>query len=254
MMEIKALLDSLVLTYNRTEFIETDPISVPHAFSRKEDMEIAGFLSATLGWGNRKAILKSARQLMAWMDNQPFDFVMHASEQELKPLEKFVYRTFNGTDCLFFIHALRNIYSQHQGLEAVFTHGFRQNGEIKTAIGYFRYIFFSIPYPARTNKHVASPMEGSSAKRLNMFLRWMVRSDEQKIDFGLWKQIPMGALKIPLDVHSGSVARLLGLLNRKQNDWKAVELLTQKLREFDPEDPIKYDFALFGAGVNKLLR
>ncbi len=251
MMEIKPFLDSLVLKYNQTAFIEADPILIPHRFSKKEDIEIAAFISATLAWGNRKTILKSAGQFMTWMDNQPFDFVMNACENDLKSFLKFKYRTFNGIDSLFFIQSIRNIYVQHQGLEAVFSHGYFQNNEIKTAIGYFRQLFFSIPNPERTKKHVANPMEGSAAKRLNMFLRWMVRSDDQGVDFGLWKQIPMSALYIPLDVHSGSIARQLGILNRTQNDWKAVEHLTQKLREFDPLDPVKYDFALFGAGVNR---
>jgi uncharacterized protein (TIGR02757 family) len=253
MLDIKEFLDEKVIQFNRYAFIENDPILIPHAFSRKEDIEIAGFFTATFSWGNRKSIIKASQQLMNWMDNQPYEFVMHANEMELKPLQKFVYRTFNGTDCHFFINSLRNIYTDHKGLESLFTKGFQQSGHIKTGIEYFRQTFFSISYPERTTKHVANPMEGSSAKRLNMFLRWMVRNDNNGVDFGLWKHIPMSSLYMPLDVHSGTVARQLGLLDRNQNDWKAVEMLTEALRVFDPQDPVKYDFALFGVGVNKYL-
>lgn len=248
---IKLFLDKKVQQYQTLDFISDDPISVPHAFTRKEDIEIAGLLTATLAWGNRKAILKSARQWMQWMDNQPYDFVTHATKNEWAPLQKFIYRTFNGEDCLFFIHALRKIYTANGGLEAVFTKGFQQEQSIKGALDYFRHVFFGTAPEGRTGKHVASPAKGSSAKRLNMYLRWMVRSDELGVDFGLWKQIPASALMLPLDVHTGTISRQLGLLTRKQNDWKAVEELTQNLRIFDAEDPVKYDYALFGIGVNK---
>jgi uncharacterized protein (TIGR02757 family) len=249
--EIKAFLEEKVKQYNTLDFITLDPVAVPHAFTRKEDIEIAGLLTASLAWGNRKAILKSTRQLMAWMDNTPFDFIMHASSKELSPMKRFVYRTFNGTDALFFLEALKHIYTKHGGLEAVFTRGYQQDATIKSALQYFRQVFLSVPHPARSEKHVASPAKGSSAKRLNMYLRWMVRHDAQGVDFGLWKHIPAHALMIPLDVHSGTQARNLGLLHRKQNDWKAVEELTETLCKFDPGDPVKYDFALFGMGVNK---
>lgn len=249
--DIKAFLEKKVRQYNTVDFITHDPVAVPHAFTRNEDIEIAGLLTATLAWGNRKAILKSARQLMAWMDNQPYDFILHASKKELEPLKRFVYRTFNGTDALFFLDALKHIYTKHGGLEAVFTHGYQQDLTVKSALQYFRQVLFDAAHQKRTEKHVANPNKGSSAKRLNMYLRWMVRQDENGVDFGLWKHIPASALMIPLDVHSGTQARNLGLLLRQQNDWKAVEELTETLRKFDSNDPVKYDFALFGMGVNK---
>lgn len=249
--ELKVFLEEKVKQYNTLDFITLDPVAVPHAFTRKEDIEIAGLLTATLAWGNRKAILKSARQLMAWMDNQPHDFVMHAKPNEWSALGRFIYRTFNGTDALFFLEALKHIYTKHGGLEAVFTRGYQQDSTIKSALEYFRQVFLNANHEKRSEKHVASPAKGSSAKRLNMYLRWMVRQDESGVDFGLWKHIPTRALMIPLDVHSGTQARNLGLLHRKQNDWKAVEELTETLRKFDPGDPVKYDFALFGMGVNK---
>ncbi len=249
--DIKALLEKKVRQYNTLDFITLDPVAVPHTFTRKEEREIAGLLTATIAWGNRKAILKSARQLMAWMDNDPFDFVMHATPNEWSTIKHFVYRTFNGTDCLFFLDALKRIYTNHGGLEAVFAHGYQQDLTVKSAIQYFRQVIFEAEHQKRTEKHVANPDKGSSAKRLNMYLRWMVRQDEKGVDFGLWKNIPASALMVPLDVHSGTQARNLGLLLRKQNDWKAVEELTEILRKFDPADPVKYDFALFGMGVNK---
>ncbi|MGE4289706.1 MAG: TIGR02757 family protein [Salinivirgaceae bacterium] len=249
--ELKVFLEGKVNQYNTLDFITLDPVAIPHAFTRKEDIEIAGLLTASIAWGNRKAILKSARQLMAWMDNEPYDFVMHASPNEWSTIGRFIYRTFNGTDARFFLDALKNIYTKHGGLEAVFTRGYQQDSTIKSALQYFRQVFLSVPHQIRSEKHVASPAKGSSAKRLNMYLRWMVRHDAQGVDFGLWKHIPASALMIPLDVHSGTQARNLGLLLRKQNDWKAVEALTETLRGFDPADPVKYDFALFGMGVNK---
>jgi uncharacterized protein (TIGR02757 family) len=236
--------------YNCPGFIENDPVSIPHLFTKKEDIEIAGFLAATIAWGQRKSILKSARQLMAWMDNAPYDFIKNATPADVKILEKFVYRTFNGTDCVSFMEALRQVYN-HGGLERVFTEGFQKSGNIKGAIQFFRNSFISENVPARTYKHVANPEKGSAAKRLNMFLRWMVRNDNKGVDFGLWKSIHKSALMIPLDLHSGTVARKLQLLNRTQNDWKAVEELTATLRSFDRNDPVKYDFALFGIGVNR---
>jgi len=246
----KTLLKELSERYNTLEFIENDPISIPHQFNKKEDREIAGFLAASLAWGNRKAILKSANQLITWMDASPFEFIINATDDDLKPFEKFIYRTFNGQDCLFFLKALKHIYLEHQGLEMVFTNGFNKDNSVKTAISYFRSIFINTPGPERSQKHVANPMNGSAAKRFNMFLRWMVRNDKNGVDFGIWNSIPASHLMIPLDVHSGRVAREFNLLQRKQNDWKAVEELTANLRKLDPADPVKFDFALFGAGVN----
>lgn len=239
--------------YNCTDFIDNDPIAVPHRFNRKEDIEISGFLAATLAWGNRKAILKAMHRLMAWLDFAPYEFVLHATDKELAPLSNFKYRTFNGTDSLYFIKTLRHIYQQYGGLENIFTKNYLATKSIKDTISNFKQLFFSWQHEPRTQKHVANPNKGSAAKRINMYLRWMIRQDNTGVDFGIWKNIPMHALMIPLDVHSGTIARKLELLKRKQNDWKAVEELTQILKEFDPEDPVKFDFALFGLGINKAL-
>lgn len=251
--EIKNTLDKYYKQFNCIEFIENDPISIPHKFSKKEDIEIAGFLSASLAWGNRKAIIKSCRQLISWMDNSPYDFIINSAENDLTPFGNFKYRTFNGTDCVFFLKSLKNIYSNHKGLENVFTNGYTKNSSIKDAIVYFRDIFFEILFPERTQKHIANPLKNSAAKRINMFLRWMVRKDENEVDFGIWKNIKTRDLMLPLDVHTGTISREFSLLQRKQNDWKALEELMKTLREFDAKDPVKYDFALFGIGVNKVL-
>jgi len=233
--DLKDFLDEKVEEYNRPVFIETDPIQVPKQFSEKENIEIAGFLAATIAWGNRPAIIKNALRLMALMDNQPYDFVAQASMEEISRLQKFVHRTFNGDDCIYFIRSLRNIYQNHGGLQSVFEKGFYS-------------VFFELD-GERTRKHISNVQKGASAKRLNMFLRWMVREDKRGVDFGLWKGIQASKLMLPLDVHTGNTGRKLGLLQRKSNDWNAVEEITAALREFDPEDPIKYDFALFGLGV-----
>ncbi len=243
---LKILLDSKVELYNQPEFIDNDPISIPHLFSGKEDIEIAGFLSATIAWGNRKMILRNAKNLMEMMEFSPFDFVMNFSDNDLKPFEKFVHRTFNAVDLEYFLWSLKNIYQEHGGLEKIFKTG----PGIKEAILNFRNVFFELDFPARTSKHIANPAKNSSAKRLNMFLRWMVRKDNKGVDFGIWKTINSSMLYCPLDIHSGRVARQFGILQRKQDDWKAVEELTQNLRKLDPTDPVKYDFALFGMGVN----
>jgi uncharacterized protein (TIGR02757 family) len=246
---LKPLLDEKAALYNQPFFIETDPISVPHRFSRKEDIEIAGFLVATIAWGQRKSIIISGLRLMEFMEWQPADFILNFSEKDLKPFSGFVHRTFNYADLEFFLYSLKNIYQEHGGLEQCFTKHFINTGSIKDAIIGFRKVFFGIPHPLRTLKHVSDPGTGSAAKRLNMYLRWMIRRDEAGVDFGLWKGISPAQLYCPLDLHSGRVARMLGLLKRKQNDWKAVEELTANLRKFKPEDPVLYDFALFGIGV-----
>ena len=233
--------------YNRPGFIEDDPVSIPHKFTKKEDIEISGFLTATIAWGNRKMILRNANRLMEMMDNAPFDFVLNFSESDLKPFESFVHRTFNGTDCIYFLKALKYIYTGKDGMEALFT----GNEDMKELIFRFRTAFFEPEHPGRTEKHVANPVKGSSAKRINMFLRWMVRDDGRGVDFGIWKSIKPSQLYCPLDVHSGNIARRIGLLTRKQNDWKAVAELTENLRKFDKDDPVKYDFSLFGLGVNE---
>lgn len=245
--ELKLFLDSKVELYNQPGFIVNDPISIPHLFNKKEDIEIAGFLSATIAWGNRKMILRNAKSLMEMMEFSPFDFILNFRDHDLKPFEKFVHRTFNGTDCLYFLWSLKNIYQKHGGLEQVF----KSDAGIKESILQFRNIFFEMDFPSRTSKHIANPAKNSSAKRLNMFLRWMVRNDNRGVDFGIWKSINPSLLFCPLDVHSGRVARELGILQRKQDDWKAVEELTKNLRKLDADDPVKYDFALFGIGVNE---
>jgi uncharacterized protein (TIGR02757 family) len=251
---IKELLDEKYMNYHKQVFIEDDPISIPHLFSKKEDIEIAGFLAATISWGNRKSIIKNATQLMQYMDNAPFEFIVNHGKKDLKPFEKFVHRTFNANDCVFFIKSLKNIYTQHHGLEnAFFANKTKDEFSLKYSIANFRRLFLAVKHPNRVEKHVSDPLNNSSAKRLCMYLRWMVRKDHLKVDFGLWKSIDPADLCLPLDVHTGNVSRTLGLLNRKQNDWKAVEEITAVLRLLDPKDPIKYDFALFGLGVSKAL-
>lgn len=247
----KSFLENQYFKYNSLSFIATDPISVPHTFKNKEDIEIAGFLTALISWGNRAAIIKSANQLIELMGYSPYEFVLNAGDKELKRVSGFYYRTFNADDLLFLISALRNIYENEGGLEKVAEMGFNKNGTIKASITNIRNVLLETPHLPRSEKHLANPEKGSAAKRINMFLRWMVRKDENGVDFGLWKNIPAAALMCPLDVHSGRVARQLGLLNRKQNDWQAVEELTAMLSKFDPYDPIKYDFALFGSGINE---
>ncbi len=248
--ELKDFLDEKAELFNRPDFIETDPIQVPRKFTQKEDIEISGFLTATIAWGNRSAIIKNAERLNSLMGNQPFDFVSNASNSEIEQLQKFVHRTFNGTDCIYFIRSLRNIYKNHGGLQSVFETGFQSAGSpaVKLALANLFDLFFELP-GERTRKHISNVQKGSSGKRLNMFLRWMVRNDKNGVDFGIWNGIPQSELMLPLDVHTGNVGRKLGLLQRKSNDWKAVEEITTALRKFDPTDPIKYDFALFGLGV-----
>ena len=246
---IQSFLDQKYLSFNHPIFIETDPIQVPAQFTTKENIEIAGFLAATLAWGQRPTIIRNALKLVILMKNNPIDFLLNIQEEDWDGFSDFKHRTFNGTDCLFFLKSLRNIYKNHGGLEPVFTRGFQTDGSIYSAFVYFRKVFFELEHEHRTEKHVSDVDKGAAAKRLNMFLRWMVRSDKAGVDFGLWKQIPVSALMLPLDIHTGNVARKLGLLTRTQNDWRAVEEITARLREFDPQDPIKYDFALFGLGV-----
>lgn len=241
------LLEELYERYHNPSFIDSDPVSVPHLFSRKEDIEISGFLTAILSWGNRKSIIRSARHLVGLMDDAPFDFLVNLTGKEKKRFGSFQYRTFNPTDCLFFLEALRDLYRYSGGLEPLFS-GLNRTGNKETLVN-FRRKFLSFPHPARSEKHLSDPARGSSCKRIHLFLRWMVRRDGRGVDFGLWKKIDPSHLLCPLDVHSANAARRLGLLKRKSNDWKAVEELTAKLREFDPSDPVRYDFAMFGAGI-----
>jgi uncharacterized protein (TIGR02757 family) len=247
--EIREFLDFQYDHFNRPEFMEADPIQIPHLFTRTEDIEIAGFLTATLSWGQRKTIIAKSRQLMTLMDNQPFSFIMEADEACFSRFENFCHRTFNTMDTLYFLYSLKHIYTLHGGLRKVFEQGFQAHREAAYALTAFRNVFFELEYPARTQKHVPDITRGASAKRLNMFLRWMVRRDNRGVDFGLWTSIDPAWLKIPLDLHTGNISRKLGLLNRKQNDWQAVCELTNRLQQFDPADPVKYDFALFGLGV-----
>jgi uncharacterized protein (TIGR02757 family) len=246
--EIKEFLDEMVDKYNNPSFIESDPISIPHQYELKEDIEIAGFLASTIAWGNRTMIIKNANKLMNLMGNSPYDFVMNYKECDLNRFEGFVHRTFNPIDLVYFLKALKHIYLNEGGLETVFK---KSVTEFSTqgAIHEFKQVFFSLPHPARTIKHVSDPAKGSAAKKINMFLRWMIRKDDRGVDFGIWNSISPSQLSCPLDVHSANVARKLGLLSRKLNDSKALEELDDNLRQMDKNDPVKYDFALFGLGV-----
>lgn len=246
--ELKEFLDEKVVLYNNPSFIESDPIQIPHGFSLKEDIEISGFLTATIAWGNRKMIINNAKKMMDLMGNSPYDFVMNHKDYHLEYLEPFVHRTFNGNDFKTFIVALQNLYQKHGGLETFFTNK-QEEFSMQPAISAFKKHFFEVDHLQRTTKHVSDPMQGSAAKRINMYLRWMIRQDSNGVDFGLWKNIPSSTLSCPLDIHSGNVARKLGLLSRKQNDGKALLELDTELRKLDKTDPVKYDFALFGLGI-----
>ena len=246
--ELKEFLDAKVAQYNHPHFLEDDPLQIPHRFSKKEDIEISGFLTATIAWGNRKSIIKNATRLMELLESTPYDFVSNHTETDLDKLQPFVHRTFNGLDLTYFIKSLQNIYSKHGGLEAVFTQ-YQEKETLQPAISQFKKVFFELPHQKRTTKHVSNPMKGSAAKRINMFLRWMVRNNDTGVDFGIWKGLQPAQLSCPLDVHSGNVARKLKLLHRKQNDAKALAELDENLRKLDSVDPVKYDFALFGLGV-----
>lgn len=247
--ELYQLLEEKAKKYNQPEFIESDPIQIPRQFSKKENIEIAAFLAATIAWGQRSVIIKNAAKLMQLMDHDPYMFLMNTDEKDWGYFLDFKHRTFNGIDTIFFLKSIKNIYLNHSGLEQVFTDGFKIEDRIFSALKYFREVFFETDHPFRTEKHLSNVAKNSSAKRLNMFLRWMVRQDNAGVDFGLWKNIPSSALMLPLDVHTGNIGRQLGLLKRKQNDWKAVQEITDQLCKFDPVDPVKYDFALFGMGI-----
>jgi uncharacterized protein (TIGR02757 family) len=236
--------------YNQPWFVEQDPISIPHRYFSKEDIEIAGFLTATISWGNRRSILDDADRMMKIFGSSPYDFVRSAGSRQLQRITGCIHRTFQAEDLRFFIRSLRRIYEVHEGMEDVFRR-YAQPGNLQPAISRFRELFFSIPHPQRTIKHVSDPERGSAAKRINMMLRWFVRRDNCGVDFGIWNSIDPSWLSCPLDVHSGKIARELGLLHRKQNDARAVKELDQTLRYLDPIDPVRYDFALFGIGVNR---
>jgi uncharacterized protein (TIGR02757 family) len=246
---VKDLLDEKYFAFNHTSFIETDPISIPHLFSKKEDIEISGLLIATIAWGQRKSIINNGHKLMQFMNHEPYDFILNFSKKDELRFQDFIHRTFNASDCIFFLRSLKNIYLNHGGLEPVFSNQLSKNSNIQSAIINFRTVFLSLKHEPRVEKHLSNPLKNSSAKRLCMYLRWLVRKDNQGVDFGLWKNIKPSQLCLPLDVHTGNVSRKLGLLNRTQNDWQAVEEITSVLKTFDAKDPIKYDFALFGLGA-----
>lgn len=247
-LQLKEFLDEKVAKYNNIDFITSDPVQIPHLFTLKEDAEIAGFLAATIAWGNRKMVINNCNKMMALMGNSPYDFVMSHKPHQLETLENFVHRTFNGGDFTTFIRGLRHIYANHGGLETVFKEN-QKEGYLHYAINQLKQKFFEIEHQQRTQKHIADPLRNSAAKRIHLFLRWMVRNDSAGVDFGLWKSISPAVLSCPLDVHSGNVGRKLGLITRKQDDIKALNELDTKLRELDPADPVKYDYALFGLGV-----
>lgn len=248
---LKIHLDNLVEKYNRPEFIEDDPVSIPHRFTRLQDIEITAFWTAMFAWGQRKTIINKANDLIERMDGAPHDFILHHREYERERFLDFKHRTFQATDTLYFLEFLQWFYQNHTSLEEAFLKNMHSADlHTEAALTGFHRLFFSLPdAPQRTRKHVATPATKSTCKRLNMFLRWMVRQDDRGVDFGIWKKIKPSQLLIPLDVHVERIARRFGLLERKQTDWLAVLELTERLRTFDPEDPVKYDFALFGMGV-----
>lgn len=281
--DLKIFLDSKVEQYNRPEFIENDPVSIPHLFARKQDIEIMGFWAATLAWGQRVTIINKCKELISLMDGAPYDFIMNHQEADLKKLLHFKHRTFNDIDTLYFISFFRYHYSKHQSLEDAFvpagteraimlspskhngkglsahpstklrmTPGAQNENRVEECLNHFRFYFFFLPdHPHRTMKHVSSPSQKSTCKRLNMFLRWMIRKDNKGVDFGIWDKLKPSDLICPCDLHVDRVARKLKLITRKQTDWQTALELTQRLREFDPADPVKYDFALFGLGIEE---
>lgn len=252
--DLKELLDSKVELYNNISFIENDPISIPHSFSKKQDIEISGFFAAILAWGNRKSIINSCQRLINFMDNQPYDFILNHSKNDLKRFEKFAHRTFNSTDLLFFIEAFKNIYRKYNTLETLFITTYKDENVKSGLINFHNYCFEFDFAPLRTKKHVATPHRHSACKRLNMYLRWMVRDDNKGVDFGIWKNIKPKQLVCPLDVHVLRNANSLGLLNSEKGNWENAEKLTEKLKIFDKNDPVKYDFALFGMGIENKLK
>lgn len=247
--DIKNFLDEQLIHFKNSGFIENDPIQIPHRFTNRKDIEIAGFLTALISWGNRKSIINNALRLMDLMHNDPYNFVINHKNADLNKLQPFVHRTFNANDAIFLIQALKSVYQNHGSLEELFIGKSMYDGIIN-----LRNHLLKTPHEKRSEKHLANPERGSAAKRINMFLRWMVRKDASNIDFGLWQNIEPSELLLPLDIHTSKVARKLGLLQRKQNDWKAVIEITGQLKKFDPVDPIKYDFALFGLGYTQFFK
>lgn len=254
--DLKEFLDEYVKRFNHLGFIENDPVSIPHRFSRLQDIEIMAFWAAMLSWGNRKSIIQSCSKLAILLENSPYDFVLHHSESDRTRFNSFVHRTFNGTDAIYFLEFFQNYYKSHDSLEDAFAvHISDEDINVQKALIGFHNLFFDHPYaPDRTRKHIATPLRKSTCKRLNMFLRWMVRKDQKGVDFGFWHKISPAQLLLPLDVHVDEVARNLGLIDRKQTDWLTVLELTDKMKILDPGDPVKYDFALFGLGVDGYFR
>lgn len=244
------LLERLHDRYNRPEFIDEDPIAIPHRYTGSQDREIAGFLAATIAWGNRRTIVRNGHRLMRFLDDAPADFVLNASDRDLGRLTAFCHRTFNGGDLRDFILGLRGIAERFGSLGGFFETTYAATQSLPDTLAAFRRAFFAAEHAPRSEKHLSSIERGAACKRLCMYLRWMVRRDDRGVDFGLWRAIPMSALRLPLDVHVAAVARELGLLTRRQNDWRAVEELTEALRRFDANDPARYDYALFGAGID----
>ncbi len=252
--QLKIFFDKKAKQYNKPSFIKDDPVCIPHLFNRKQDIEIAGFFAALFAWGNRTIIIKKSRELLQLMDMAPYDFLLNHQEQDLKRFLGFKHRTFNATDLLYFLVFLQQHYRENESLETAFFPGEvlegDSNGVVERALTYFHYYFFSLEdFPHRTKKHVATPEKNSSCKRLNMFLRWMVRRDNNGVDFGIWQRISPAQLICPIDLHVARVASRFQLLQRKPVDWQAALELTAYLRSLDPRDPVKYDFALFGLGV-----
>ena len=246
--DLKEFLEEKYLKYNNKNFIEFDPIKIPHSFTKKEDIEISAFLTSIISWGKRKMIIKNAEELMIKMDSSPYDFIINANEKDIGSID-FCHRTFNSIDLHFFLKSLKNIYTNHGGLEKIFSVNYDDKWLFKN-IKNLKEIFFSIDHPIRTKKHISDPSKGSACKRINMFLRWMVRKDTHGIDFGIWNQITPSKLSCPLDTHTNRTGRKLGLIKRKQNDIKTLKELDVKLRKFDQKDPVKYDYALFSIGIN----
>ncbi len=249
---LKSFLDKKVDEYNQPSFIPVDPICVPHAFTKKQDIEIAGFFAAVFAWGNRSTIISKSKELLRLMDNAPHQFLIGHTDKDLNNLLHFKHRTFTTTDLLYFINFLQYHYNNHASLEIAFIPHKNKPVVIEDSLNYFHQYFFSLPdTPLRTKKHIAAPFKNSTCKRLNMFLRWMVRNDNQGVDFGIWKKIKPADLICPIDLHVGRVARKLNLIKRKQTDWLTAIELTENLKKFDAKDPVKYDFALFSLGVGE---
>ena len=248
--EMCDLLERLHDRYNNESFIEADPISVPHSFTSTVDREVAGFLAATIAWGNRRAIVQSAHRMMRYMDNAPDDFVRNATQSDMEYLRTYVHRTFNGVDFQDFVRGLRHIITKWGSVGNYFESRYEEHGDLRPVFSDFRRDFFAVEHDVHCEKHLSSIDKGAACKRLCMYLRWFVRHDDRGVDFGLWRRIPMSALYMPLDIHTGRMGRNLGLLGRKQSDWKAVEELTASLRELHVDDPVRYDYSLFGLGIS----